>query len=942
MYHHKYFSSPIERAKQKSSKKEASSTTSNSLDFEQVNQAALPYALQVCEELLPEGKQEGKEYVALNPKRNDCELGSFKIHLESGMWSDFALDDAKGGDLISLVAYLDGSSQVAAARKLEALIKTIDTPKESKPKPSLVQAWTPTFPELAQIPAPPAHPTLGIPTTGWNYLDRHGRIACIVNRFDSAGGKEFRPLTYCQNATGKKAWRWQGCSEPRPLYRLPEILANPDAPILVCEGEKAADAAQKLFPAWITITSMHGAQSPEKTDWSPLKGREVFIWPDNDEAGSQYAKGVIELVRETAPSTPIAVMQPVTFFPGLDDLGKATLRPGFTPPSGWDAADALALGWTADHIRLLPETMFVPIPVSGPVVRFGSYLVNDKGVHITKTDKKGEPFDVRIASRIDVVALTRNDQKEKWGLLLRFKDRDGHVHEWAMPHELLSSGGDIYRQQLLSLGAEISSSKNAKDDLTGYFMAANPPERALCVEHTGWLGSVFVLPHRTFGQNSERVIFQATEAYRTMLMSVSGTLDEWKQNVAAKCIGNSRLVLTVCVALSGPFLKPLEHENGGLHLRGPSSSGKTKALTVAASVWGGKAMVRTWRTTGNAIESLAAQHNECVLILDELGQVAPDEAGNIAYTLGNGQSKARANRFGNARPCTNWRLLFLSTGEIGLADHVAQVGGRIKAGQEVRLLDIPSDGGCGLGLFENLHGVASPQEFADSLQTLSERYYGSAAEALLTRLTSGPDELNNAIVYVGKCQRKFVENFVDRNAHGQVYRAAGRFGLIAGVGEYCIEIGVLPWPAGESIQGMRKCFLAWIETRGGNQAAEEVRALAQVRRFLELHGESRFTPVGRNGIEETSSLRTINRAGFRNVLEGGSVEYWVLPEAYKSDLCAGFDPRIVTRALVDGGFLQPGSDGKATVTKRLPGIEVPSRVYVVKPSIFECGERAAA
>ena len=905
------------------------------IDFQALKEFAQDRTLDILMAWLPDGRLTGKEYVSLNPRRDDVSEGSFKINVETGQWADFAIDDA-GGDLISLIAYLEDLSQVEAAKKLQQFLKQPGSCEVPKPAKKTSPVWCPIVPiPDSATPPPSRHFELGAPSKSWRYVDSTGGLVCVVCRFETTTGKQFRPLTYCQNETGQTVWNWKGCPDPRPLYQLDKIASSPLAPVLVCEGEKAADAAQLLFPSWITTTSMNGSQSPEKTDWAPLAGRDVYIWPDADAPGKVYSEKVVELIRQIGPSTPIRVM---TEFKWKIENGRVV--DGFSAPVGWDAADALASGWTAAYIQALPSSMFSEIETVAPALEVPGYLIKDEGIYRQVLTKDDKPYLVWIASRIDVVALTRDSNNQNWGLLMNFKDSDGHVHEWAMPRELLSSSGDLYRQQLLSLGAAIAS--KAKDDLTQYFMMAKPTDRALCVETTGWHGNVFVLPHRTFGQSSERVLYQATETGKAVPYGTVGTLQEWKQNVGAKCVGNSRLILAVCVSLSGPFLDPLEHENGGLHLRGPSSSGKTKALSVAASIWGGRRMVRNWRTTGNAIESLAVEHNECVLILDELGQVDPQDAGDIAYTLGNGQSKARMNRFGNTRASSSWKLLFLSTGEIGLAEHVTSAGNQIRAGQEVRLLDIPSDAGRGLGLFENIHGAASSQAFADILQVESERYFGTAAEALLTKLTTSPEDLANAVATVKSWQARFVHENVQADAHGQVFRAAGRFGLIAAVGEYCTSIGVLPWALGEAMDGITKCFNAWLETRGGSQASEEVRALAQVRRFLELHGESRFTPVNQEGIEDNFSPRTIYRAGFSKSIEGDSKEYWVLPEVYRTELCRGLDPRLVTRVLLEAGILQRGTDEKATIPKRLPGIEGTSRVYIIRPSIFQIEEPLAA
>ena len=90
-------------------------------------------------------------------------------------------------------------------------------------------------------------------------------------RFDTATGKETRPQRYGQ-LRGRLGWHWKGwpSDDACPLYRLPELLAASDVPVLLCEGEKAADAAAELLgPAWAVIASMNGAQSPHRTDWSP-------------------------------------------------------------------------------------------------------------------------------------------------------------------------------------------------------------------------------------------------------------------------------------------------------------------------------------------------------------------------------------------------------------------------------------------------------------------------------------------------------------------------------------------------------------------------------------------------------------------------------------------------------------------------------------------------
>lgn len=91
------------------------------VDFGTVNRAAIARLPEILVRWLPQGRIEGQEYVALNPKRPDKGLGSFKINLKTGRWADFATGD-KGGDPVSLASYLEGCSQSEAARRLAHML----------------------------------------------------------------------------------------------------------------------------------------------------------------------------------------------------------------------------------------------------------------------------------------------------------------------------------------------------------------------------------------------------------------------------------------------------------------------------------------------------------------------------------------------------------------------------------------------------------------------------------------------------------------------------------------------------------------------------------------------------------------------------------------------------------------------------------------------------
>lgn len=197
------------------------------------------------------------------------------------------------------------------------------------------------------IPVPPdapplrfKHPQYGEPVRTWPYHDAAGRLVGYAARFDfttedGAPRKDVLPLTFCDLGNGKRAWRSKGIPDPRPLYRLHELVTRPDALVIVAEGEKAADAAATLFPERVTTTPMHGAKSPHKTDWSPLAGRRVVVWPDHDEPGASFAHAVADLATK-AGATSVAVVNVPTNW-----------------PPAWDLADEAPAGVSLEMLRLM-------------------------------------------------------------------------------------------------------------------------------------------------------------------------------------------------------------------------------------------------------------------------------------------------------------------------------------------------------------------------------------------------------------------------------------------------------------------------------------------------------------------------------------------------------------------------------------------------------------
>lgn len=938
--------------------------------FSEVKHASLRSIDQVLSHWLPGGKRVdgGKEYTAPNPTRADKHAGSLKVNLAKATWCDFATGD-KGGDLIDLVRYLDRGTDVEACNKLAAFLG-VEATNSTNVTPPTGQAkkpeWVPVLPipEQAMQKVLQAHRQHGKPSKVWIYRDADGQPLMVLYRFDLGPDesgtmrKVFAPLTWCKHsANDSLAWRWQGLSEPRPLLRLDELAKRPSAPVVLCEGEKASDAAAELLPEHVATCWPNGTNSWQKADFAALVGRDVLLWPDNDAPGLKCMDALADHLRKLGAATVRTVALAVFGeCPGMDGD-----YPTFTPGGEWregdDAADAKSRGWTAQHLAELQRTgkLFALAPATTPTpIKHSKGTGRAKpqpqektapapsGFRVTKDGVfyAGEDGEARqVCSRLEIMARTRDEKGHGWGLLVEFDDPDGASKRLNIPARAMA--GDFGKEvlaPLVDMGlrlAPVRTARNSRNDLQSYLQGYDGSERARLVTRLGWHGDAYLVPDRQIGASTEYLHFYEAGAQLPPITQV-GTLEQWQQQIGTLCVGNNRLTFVVCVAFAGAVLHLLGHESGGFHLYGDSSGGKTTHLQVAASVWGGPRLVRSWRSTDNALESIAAAHSDGLLVLDEIGMCDPRIIGETVYMLGNGTGKARANDRGmSGRQVQEWRLLFLSTGEKTLAQHMAEANKDLKAGMEVRLLAVPADAGKGLGLFEELHGFEDAAALSDALKARVAKSYGSPALAFLSALCD-PVRLRAYTAMVRSTMERFTAEALPATASGQAQRAATRFGLAAAAGELATALGVTGWPDGLALDSARVCLNAWLAERGGAGNMEGDAILARLRQVIERFGESRFTRWESTAAKvDEHGPRTIDRLGFRKSMEHGmgdtshtTTTYYVLPEAWRSEIFRGMNLNAVNKELLRRRVLEPGKDGKASTSVRLPGLGL-QRCYVV-------------
>ena len=574
------------------------------------------------------------------------------------------------------------------------------------------------------------------------------------------------------------------------------------------------------------------------------------------------------------------------------------------------------------------------------------YLPYKAGIFVLKTDgketglyqrrkEKDEYFYDFISKPVKVLAVVRDTQNTGYGKLIEYVDMDGDRREAIIRFSDIGRDCESIIKGLRDEGLFITTNNGLAKRLVDYIHNVTPPNnrRIRFSNKTGWHSNSFLLPNEYIGISDEEFVFNSHSS-KTVSFEANGTLEDWTNKLAINCMANPILAFPVCAAFAAPLLNLLEMENGGFHLVGDSSIGKSTALLAAASVFGDPSKgVPKWNATINAMEGTAKAHNDILLPIDEIGQSSASHIGEIVYMLGNGLGKGRSSVTGEVRQRVQFRTLFLSNGERTLEGHMKEAGKNIMAGMEVRLVNIPAD--CGeYGIYSDLLGHDNSQTLNEIVRETANTYYGTAFPAFVKKVVVNRDSVIRA---TKKMIEKFVERNVEADADGQVKRVAKRFGLVAAAGTLATRWRITGWEIHEARNAAEFCFKKWLGQRGGNERTEEIRLLHQVRAFFEAHGSSRFTDCT---ISEHQNKVTINRVGFKKKTSDGITYYIVFPEQFKKEICQGYDPRTAANILYKHQIIDKGNDGKFAKPCSIPGELKKKRMYIFTDRVIADHEPA--
>jgi putative DNA primase/helicase len=398
------------------------------------------------------------------------------------------------------------------------------------------------------------------------------------------------------------------------------------------------------------------------------------------------------------------------------------------------------------------------------------------------------------------------------------------------------------------------------------------------------------------------------------------TLKEWQDNVADAGRYSSRFLLAQCCAFSGPLARWAGIESGGFHIFGDSSTGKSTCAYGAVSVYGPRPSLRSWYTTEAAIEDTAIAFCDNLLCLDEIKLLDSDpvkaaqKASLIIYQLASGTIKSRhpKSQYSSLQDAQQWKTGLFSTGECSLRENAKNAAAEYFLGEQVRVVDVPADAGCGIGIFETLPKLmkGDPGKYAELIDSNTKIYYGIAHKIFLKNLIKALQKDENRVRRnIGKRMDYFLDkNNVNRKI-GHQTRLAKRFALAYAAGISACKSGVLPFDEKLIFKGISKCYQDTIEYQHQfNPLSKKEQADAAYSKILKLVDTSEFLDI-RNNSKKISDKKIDKAKGFIYTLNKTKVAAIPLDRIQKI-LGNGNVRKKVLERLKTENLLLPRTDGK--------------------------------
>lgn len=567
---------------------------------------------------------------------------------------------------------------------------------------------------------------------------------------------------------------------------------------------------------------------------------------------------------------------------------------------------------TTDRTASNDEVMVNGQPVSVGIISTKNEIREDGVFH---GEEEGElDDDIKLSDPCLVLGYIEHEHNKTLARLIYFKNLFDEWRTISIPMTETSGNPKRLVQILTSNGLYIDEKHITK--FYDYFIGCKPIDRFICIDNPGWKNGEYVIPECSDAMPINKYINRPPKLSKNQFKT-SGTLIEWKNNVASMCVDNSRLLFVISVGFGSILMPLLGGRTCGFHLCSQSSRGKTTALKTGKSAIGKALDLVSWRSTDNALEAIAAEHNHSLLCLDESAQMAESglkKWGDTIYMFGNEEGKSRYKMSDELK---RWQLYYLSSGESSVRDTFLHGNKSARAGHEVRLVDISADTGSGYGIFDTVHGFTCGGAFADELNRNVDLYYGTAGRAFIKELTENMDEW---VAVAQDLKREFLSSLDLSESDPQVRRVADQIAIIVAAGELASQLDITGWEDGQVAWAGKECFKSWIAMRGGEGSQEADVAVTTVQNKLIQYGHSKFI----------TAENPTPRGQYWGKREGNN--YFIFTDVFNNIICKGMSERTVKSELVQLGYITQGNDGRNSITKRIDGN--PTRCIHINETLF--------
>lgn len=542
----------------------------------------------------------------------------------------------------------------------------------------------------------------------------------------------------------------------------------------------------------------------------------------------------------------------------------------------------------------------------------GKYISTETGVYLIKPDRDGTDKTIRVThQRLDVIAIGRTAKNQGYSSLLEWEDIDGNTHQEIISQADLEGEAKDVRRMLADGGLRLKSKSGSIDYLIDYLRSCAPDRRFIIVDRLGWHKNkdgklFFALKDKVIGQSQEEIIFNSTAPDEALpALEVSGTAEEWRDNVANLCNYSTRATLGVCMAFAAPMARLLDVPTFGIHLKGKTSRGKSTVACIASSVYGKfSSYKKSWQGTQTGMEGLAYNYNDLLLPLDEISNIDPKDVSNVIYAIGNEVDKNRGAKNGLNRTTKTWREVVLSTGEETVTEMLRKANLKAQAGLEVRMPSINAQATDDeeMGVNESFPAGYNAQSYKELLEGNCKKYHGAVFERWIEFLiTLDPDNLREEYT---RFRDSFIQEYRPTN---QNRRIANNFAFVAFAGELATGAGLTGWEMERETSGhswareaIGICFKSALDIIGNGLPIEDKKALEHIETLL-LENRSNFL----NGAIG-SSFAPSPCWGYRLLIGAPAVGevFYIPPTIFAKNFCAVMGEKETAQLLKKYGLLE--------------------------------------